>query len=746
MVIAADVTIPNESVTKEAVRPKIALVLGGGGAKGAAHIGILSILEKNNVPIDIVVGTSIGSYVGGLVALGYNAQEIKSFMFSTQWEKGFSDFISREDLLYEDKKMRDKYNLTLRIGYRDGKFKLPGGLLIGQSALQVLNESTGTLGRLDSFDNLPVPYRAVATNLVTAKPVVLDSGDLTLAMKASSSIPGALEPTRIDGKMLVDGGVSNNLPVDVARAMGADIIIAVDIGAPLTSEENLQSTVGVLGQLSTIMTITTTEAQKKNLTEEDILLLPDVRLLNTANFSILTEAYEKGVESANDDIDRLKALSVSDEEYERYTKKKQLKRDEWEARLALPVTNIVYDNDSFVEDALIAYYFSLKVGDVITPEQVSEAIDRVYALDRFELVTVEFNDTKEGRILTLITRGQAWGPNYLKFGLGLRGNIHGESELEVNFGYILMDVTRNGGMWKNEARAGWENGISTEFYQPLDEKQHFFSKARIEYNEENYLKNDGKGNGSSRSEIFRSYLLAKLGVGLNNAEYGFSEIGSLAEFGHIEQSQSVDTVNYRTLGAYISFGFDGLNSINLPTKGHKTSFNFYFRNDELDNAINPSVVGHGNVSVDSLEINLNWRGAFEIGSHSLVGLSSFVTVLTDDEDNIVHLTSLGGFLNLSGYQRDALVGNNKGFAAVVYQYDLGREAAGSPLYLGGSLEAGNVWKYVDDISLTHPVTSGSLFLGTDTTFGPAIIGLGYATTLGNRKDEAVVFFSLGKNW
>lgn len=724
-------------------RPKVGLVLSGGGAKGAAHIGVLKVLEANKVPIDYIVGTSIGSYIGGWYALGYSPDQIEEIMFNTEWDKGYSDFIPREDLLYEDKQLRDKYNITVRIGYSDGTLKMPTGLLLGQSALQLLKLSTDTVGMFDSFDDLAIPYRAVATDISTSKAVVLDHGSITQAMKASSTVPGALEPIEIEGKLLVDGGIVNNMPVDVARAMGADIIIAVDIGSPLLDKSEINSTVAVLNQLSTILTITTTNNQKILLEEQDILIRPDIDDLSTTDFSILPVALEKGEKAALENQSKIAALAVTEKDYQQYLLARKQKSKAWMQPLFRPVIAIEYDNQSKVDLEIISEHFSIAIGDVVTKEQLEAAIAKVYALDRFDYVNAEFIDKEEGRSIVLTTKAKSWGPNYLHFGFDWQGDFSNTSMISVDVAYILTDITDNGGQWKNEFSLGWESAVATEFYQPLNDRQTFFSRSRLQYKEDKFAENEFTIN-QARPELRNRFFELRLGAGYNYNDYGISEIGFVGELGEVKfENHSYEPLDYDSLGVYLSLGYDTLNSINFPTKGNKFLFEVYARkdsylHDELVNEDDPSI-----------EIKFDWRGALGLGHHTFVGITSFATVLSDN-DFSVRYSELGGFLNLSGYQKDALIGAHKAFAALVYQYDLGREIPGGtglPLYLGTSIETGNVWQLQEGVSVDELVTSGSVYLGTDTSFGPAVIGLGYATSFGYyEEDEMTVFFSLGKNW
>lgn len=724
-------------------RSKVGLVLSGGGAKGAAHIGVLKVLEANNVPIDYIVGTSIGSYIGGWYALGYSPDQIQEIMFNTNWDKGYSDFIPREELLYEDKQLRDKYNITLRLGYSEGKLKMPSGLLLGQSALQLLKLSTDAVGVFESFDDLAIPYRAVATDISSSKAVVLSSGSITQAMKASSTVPGALEPIEIDGKLLVDGGIVNNMPVDVARAMGADIIIAVDIGSPLLDKKQINSTVDVLSQLSNILTITTTNNQKLLLEEQDILIRPDIADLSTTDFSILDIALEKGEQAALDNQYQIAQLAVTDKEFEQYLFAKKQKSRAWIQPLFQPVIAIEYDNKSKVDQSIISKHFAVEIGEVVTKEQLEEAIQRVYALDRFDYVNAEFKDSMQGRTVVLTTKEKSWGPNYLHFGFDWQGDFSNTSMISFDIAYLLTDLTDNGGSWKNELSIGWESQIATEFYQPLNEQQSLFSRSRVQYKEEKFAENEFNTN-QQRPELRNRFLELRLGLGYHYNDYGIAEFGFVGELGEVRfESSTYEPLEYDSLGAYMSLGYDTLNSINFPTKGNKILFEVYARQDDYLHS------EFDNQDDLSIEVTLDWRGALGLGHHTFVGISSFSTVLSDNDFSIRY-SELGGFLNLSGYQKDALIGAHKAFAALVYQYDLGREIPGGtglPLYLGTSIEAGNVWQLKESMSLDEMVTSGSVYLGTDTSFGPAVICVGYATSFGYyEEDEVTVFFSLGKNW
>ncbi|MFM5203233.1 patatin-like phospholipase family protein, partial [Aeromonas veronii] len=254
--------MPLLAVAAQGERPKIAVVLSGGGAKGSAHIGILKVLEQKRIPVDIIVGTSMGSYVAGMYAMGLSAEEVERTTLAIDWNKGYQDKVGRDELSLRKKQQNEQYQLRTDIGVNGDTTQLPDGFFQGQSMASLLRGATSNLPVQESFDDLPIPYRAMATDMETVTPFVLDHGSLAKAMQASMSIPGALKPVEWEGHILADGGSVNNMPVDVAKAMGADVVIAVDIGAKLRTRESLKSGLAMIDQLTTYMTQVGTDKQK----------------------------------------------------------------------------------------------------------------------------------------------------------------------------------------------------------------------------------------------------------------------------------------------------------------------------------------------------------------------------------------------------------------------------------------------------------------------------------------------------
>lgn len=611
-----------------AERPKIGVVLSGGGAKGAAHVGVLKVLEEHHIPVDYIAGTSIGAYVAGMYALGYSATEVEAIMMGVDWDSGYSDTIPRNVLSYRDKKLRDRYNIPLNIGYSEGEVKAPSGVLRGQTMSQLLRQSTDLVQQFGDFNALAIPYRAVATDLETSLPVVINHGSIVKAMQASATVPGALQPTQIDGKLLVDGGIANNMPVDVVKAMGADIIIAVDIGSPLVKKDKLDSTIAVLDQLSNFLTNASTEKQKQLLTDKDVLIRPAIDALSTTDFTIMPLALTLGKEAATNQLVKLQKLSVSEEQYAAYVEGKKAKGQMVMADVSHVIEDIVFDNQSKVSLNLLKETLELKPGQNITKDELNEAIKRIYALNKFERVDAEFVEGEDGRVLTVTTRAKSWGPNYFQLGFNWEDDFSSDSAISFDMAYTMTDLTINGGEWRNEVKLGFERLFATEFYQPLNRDQEFYSRARYQYDVHNWDLYDN----NNRAFVFdKKTHTVELGIGYNYVLQGVVELGLVAEKGVIINdawlSQDFDFNSY---GAYLKVGYDSLDSISFPTSGNHITLNVYVRKENFDD-----VVEYQNDY--SVQIEADWKGALSVGNHAFVGKASLATN-NNDGFNTLHLS------------------------------------------------------------------------------------------------------------
>ncbi|MBP8188750.1 MAG: patatin-like phospholipase family protein, partial [Aeromonas sp.] len=461
----------------KADRPRIALVLSGGGAKGAAHIGVLKVLEEKRIPVDIVVGTSMGSYVAGMYAMGLSAEEVERMTLAIDWNKGYQDKVGRDELSLRKKQQSEKYQLRTDIGVNGDQTQLPDGFFQGQSMASLLRHATSNLPAQKSFDDLPIPYRAMATDMETVTPFVLDHGSLAKAMQASMSIPGALKPVEWEGHILADGGTVNNMPVDVAKAMGADVVIAVDIGAKLRTRESLKSGLAMIDQLTTYMTQVGTEKQKALLGPKDVLLSPEFGNMGIADFALMPEGIKQGEAVANRASAQLDALSLSLDAYADYRNKKLSRRAERSGQPAYYIDKVEILNKSRLSDDTVRGMFKIRPDKVQTYESLEAGIRRLYALESFDRITYEVEERDGENVLVVDASEKNWGPGYLNFQLGFSDDFESSSNYNVGMSYTLTNVNDWGAEWLTEASLGTAKHLKTDFYTPLEPSQTFYGEA-----------------------------------------------------------------------------------------------------------------------------------------------------------------------------------------------------------------------------------------------------------------------------
>src|SRR5690554_854065 len=313
---AQDAAGPSDAAVE---RPRIGLALSGGGARGGAHIGVLRALEELRVPIDYIAGTSIGAIVGGFYAAGHSTDDLEELVRTIDWDTAFLNITPRQLRSFRRKRDDDSFLVRQRPGLNRGEIELPLGLVQGQMIDLIIAQYTLSASTVDDFDELRVPFRAVAADIATGEAVVLEEGSLARAIRASMALPAALPPVEIDNQLLVDGGIAMNLPVEIARELGADIVIAVDISAALREREELRSVLDVTSQLTNLLTREGVERQRELLVGEDVLLQPEFGPdLTSVDFELMEDAIEYGYAIAMEHRDELERYSLDPEAYAAY--------------------------------------------------------------------------------------------------------------------------------------------------------------------------------------------------------------------------------------------------------------------------------------------------------------------------------------------------------------------------------------------------------------------------------------------
>ncbi|MFA0000696.1 patatin-like phospholipase family protein [Vibrio lentus] len=741
---AAQVDSSEHAELKQAhKRPTVAVVLAGGGAKGAAHIGVLKALEEMQIPVDYITGTSMGAYVGGLYATGMSADEIESFIYTVDWNRGYRDRVNRSDRRVRDKEYEDRYQLNTDLGLGWGEIKARKGVVQGQNMLRILRETTGNLSPLDSFDNLAIPYRSVATDIIDLEEVVIDHGHLVDAMMASMSVPGALPPYEVEGRMLVDGGVTNNMPVDVARAMGADIVIAVDISTNYKSKEDFTNFLAAADQLSNYLVQRSTQEQAATLTDDDFFLRPDVGRMETTDFDKMPTAYHAGYEATRQYRDQLSKLALSNADYQHYIDDKQKARKQLKHGDKTVVDKVVINNNTHYSDKLIANRLNLDSGKVLKTSEIESQVKDLYALDRFELVTYEFDNVDGEDQLQVDVNEKSWGPNYLNFRFYLEDDFATESQYSIGMSANFTDINSHGAELRTNVEMGTDKLIEAELYSPFFSSQKLFTSASLVYsNQKRNLPANIEDIEEPTLDVTKDYLpmtyqeyIGELALGYQPTLWQEFKVGARYTDGDIEVASlpSLGSGGYTRIGGFMSYRLDTLDNFSLPTKGYFVDLEYLISHDDFDNDSSLADSEFNSESDTVYEISANFMAAQSIEKHTLVAKFDFGMVESKNSVFPIDPKELGGFLNLSGIPRNSLIGQNLAYGSLIYRYKWFENDFGlfeSPFYIGASLEHGGVWSN-NDLSLDEApmYTAGSLFAGVDSPIGPII--LAYGKTEGN---------------
>ncbi|MDA3139344.1 patatin-like phospholipase family protein [Vibrio metschnikovii] len=714
-------------------RPIIALVLAGGGAKGAAHMGVLKTLEEMKIPVDIIIGTSMGAYVAGLYATGMDAEEIESVIYSVNWQSGYRDRVSRSERRVRDKEYEDRYQLTTDLGFGWDGLRAPRGVVQGQSMLRILRETSGNLAKLDSFDDLVIPYRAVATDIIEMQPVVLDKGYLVDAMMASMSVPGALPPYDIDGRWLVDGGVTNNMPVDIAKQMGADVVIAVDISSDYKQQDSFSSFLSAANQLSNYLVRRTTERQISHLSEQDILLRPNVGLMETTDFYKMPDAFIEGYQTALEHQQQLQVLALSSAQYQDYIDGKAERRRHLQYGDMLTVDDIAIRNHSHYSDLLLKNRLNLAQNTTLSTEEIEASVDRLYALDRFKLVRYQYEQVDQENHLLIDVYEKGWGPNYLNFRFFLEDDFSTTSQYSLGASLNFTDLGSHGAELALNMDLGTDKQLEAELYSPLFSSQKTFVSFTARYRDDNRQLPFDDGFENTGLSVTRNYvpityltLTGEAALGYQQTLWRQLRVGARYVDGQVQPSTAPDYGNgtFTRQGVFINYRIDSLDNFSLPREGNYIDLEYFISHDKVKDFDEPV-----DSSSDTVyDISAKLMSAKSIGRHTLVANLDYGEVRSKNSITPVEPKTIGGFLNLSGIPRKSLLGQNKIFTSLVYRYrwfdnDFGLFNA--PFYLGASIEYGGVWSDPDvKIDTAPKYVAGSVFAGIDSPIGPVMFGYG----------------------
>ncbi|EDZ62757.1 phospholipase, patatin family [Sulfurimonas gotlandica GD1] len=690
-------------------RPKIALVLSGGGARGGAHVGVLKVLEENKIPVDIIVGTSMGSFVGGLYASGRSADDIEQMLVSSDWKNYIRTDFDRADTPMRVKEVEYIYQGRLGLGI-DSKnsIVLPTGVLKRQPLLLKFMAETQHAQNIIDFDDLAIPFRAVATNIANGDPVVLKSGSLAKAIYASSSIPGGLQPINIDGIDLVDGGVSDNLPVQLAKDMGADIIIAVDVSENFDEKIDVNSYFVVLGQMVNILMRKNANESILKLSDKDILLTPDLTDFSGLDADKYASIIQKGADVTRNAYDsKLKHLSISNADYEEYKKKYRVLKE-----FSAPIIDAIeIDNPTYISNESILRRIKIKVGDRLDENVLRANLMHIYNMTIFD--SVEYTLKKvEGKNILVITTTPSWNNHgEMRFAIGVEDDFKGHSSYSLKAGYTMFGLNSYGGEWKNDIEIGRRQRAYTEIFQPLDTMQRYYLRPSLVY--DNVIEFVPYGSGTVELETKR--YGTSLGIGAHvTTDYEF-EVGAGAFKDSLEVSiVSGSYAKYQARPIYASFLVDNLDNLNFPNTGLKSMLKWTKEMKELGS------------DYEHEKIYFDIEKPITFNSHNITTYLQFGTTYNNNNDkstlNLNDKFILGGLFNMSAYKPYSIVGNHMALGVVKYRYQLKDGGffgtLDAPLYTGFSLEIGDAWDDGIHRNINDLKKSVSVYVAADTFLGP----------------------------
>jgi NTE family protein len=714
-------------------RPRICLVLSGGGARGIAHIGVLKVLEDLKIPIDCIAGTSMGAIVGGLYASGMTAHQIDTTMRSVDWQEAFHDAPPRRDLAFRRKQDDRNFLVRLPLGLKHGKVLLPKGFIQGQKLQETLRQLTLPFSNSTDFDLLPTPFRAVSTDLETGNAVLMDKGDLAIAMRASMSAPGVFAPVELNGELLVDGGLAENLPINVARAMHADILIVSDVSFPLQPRSALDSALSISNQMLAILVRKDSDLQRASLGPQDILIEPNLGAATATDFTASSSVIARGEEAAREATRALSAYSVGDAAYRDYLARRAMR----EPGLP-PIMFVRVDEQSKRYEKTIMAEMQPLVGKPLDLDQVGKRITELYGLGNFETLDYTLVDQGKGADeesgLEVRARRKSWGPNYVRFGLSLEDDFQGNSRYNAAARFILTEMDDLGAELLIDTQIGSDAKLASEFYQPLNASRTWFvaPSIRIEARDLELFSNNVEVADYRDREAE-----VDLDVGRNIGNWGEIRWGVHRENGATRVrlgDPNLVEQQYNNGEYFFKFSYDRLDSVHFPREGQTFSLQWDANRTDLGADIPWDRVQADWLLARSYERNtlLLWTSAGSTVSGHIPSTA------------VPELYSLGGFFNLSGLAPQSLIGPNYAIARAVYFRKIGHGGEGFfefPAYIGMSLEIGNTYEHRGDFSYGSAHKDASLFLAFDTYLGPVYLGTGY-----DQSGNTALYLFLGRTF
>ncbi len=708
MLLAAGMA-PCGAQAADAPRVRIGLVLGGGGARGGAHLGVLEVLEDLRIPVDCIAATSMGALVGGAYATGVSPREIIELVGKNDWIAMFDDTAGRDSVNIRRKELDDRFYSAIELGVSRSGVKFREGALAGEKLKLFFNQLVrADLGERE-IEELPLPLAIIGTDIGTGERVAMRSGNLTSAMRASMSVPGLWAPVLRENRKLVDGGLTDNVPVAEAKELcNPDVLIVVNVGSPLLKPEEVKGITTVLGQVVNLLTEQNVAKSLSLLSARDIYLQPDLGDITSTDFTRQIEAADRGRVAARAKVSELSAYSVSPQAYALWQEHVRLV-----APHAPPIIDRVEIAETrFMNPGTLRRGIHQQEGEPLDTRTLASDLVREYS--QGDLSTLDYSVVKERdkTILRIVPVEKPWGPNYLRFGLNLASDFRSESAYNFRALYRRTWVDSYGGEFLFGGQIGSEQNVTTEFYQPLDLRHLTFVRPYAGTG----LRKVPIYDGGDRQAVYRVQdTRGGIEAGINLGIYGQASAGWVERrVGAVLDTGPNSFFNLTQVlgGATVNLAIDTYDQPFFPTRGMRldvTHFDAYRVSDGL---------------AKYSRTEARWGGAWSRGRWAvLAGLEGGTTL--KGTLPLGDAFSLGGPRRLSGFANDQLLGGDYTLGRLEGQYRLHWASPlwGLTLIAGVLAETGRMDKPISGTGLTGWQRSFGGYLAANTFLGPVYLGV-----------------------
>jgi NTE family protein len=689
-------------------RPRVGLVLSGGGARGAAHIGVLEVLHDLRVPVDCVAGTSMGALVAGAYAAGVPLAVMREQLEKADWNDMFVDNPDFSEMSHRNKQLSRRFLPGSESGVNADGVKYQTGVVVGQKIKLFINQLVRVnQGELD-LEQLPVPLSIIATDIGSGERVVLRDGSLSMAMRASMSVPGLLSPLDYRGHKLVDGGLVDNLPIsEVRERCGAEIVIVVNVGSPLLKPEEVSSLLSISAQMVNILTEQNVTRSLATLKPEDIYIKPELDGITAADFNRTGETADRGRRATEQLASRLIRLAIAPKDFAAWRQAVEVAEQTSPRIDEIQITGL-----NKVNPAVIHRHLHLESGQTVRRSVINRDLLRMYGDGYYERVDYAVLSGRERSLLRIMPVEKSWGPDYMRFGLKLQADSSQGSTFGLRAAYHSTWLNRLGGELLATADVGSTNYLGVNIYQPLDSEQRLFVEAGTDVEQ-------GRLNLYEDNHRYAQYKNTETGItaslGMNVGLLGPLRLGWVQRHRYFDLDigePSLPKADIKFSGWKTSLDFDQFDRLHFPTRGWAASVAYF----------DSAQAGYSRADVDL-------RSAYSLGNTVLNGRLHY-TGSPHGTLPVYDAGTLGGFQNLTAFSASQIIGDQIRYAGLRAEQIVGRLPLGlrGDMRLGFALEAAQVGVRYTETNRSGTINSASVYFGGETPFGPAYVGFGYSSS------------------